>query len=227
MRRWRAALRVISLCAGLGLIALCILYSVSIWDWVSAVWSWYLTEVVSKDGTPVYPHAGLVNPVVAGIGAVLLIGAALQQAATARRRHKEQTDADRHRRITESYSKAVEQLASNKMEMRLGGIYTLERISRESPDDYWTVMETLAAFVRERARWRASELGTSETKQEAQDRQAPPTDIAAVLAIIGRRSERERKRENSDHKRFNLGGPISVGPTSGASRRSLPAGHTF
>jgi hypothetical protein len=32
----------------------------------------------------------------------------------------------------------------------LGGIYTLEHISRES---YWTVMETLCAFVRDRARW--------------------------------------------------------------------------
>jgi hypothetical protein len=43
----------------------------------------------------VYPHAALVNPVAAGIGAALLIAAALQQAATARRRHKEQTNADR------------------------------------------------------------------------------------------------------------------------------------
>ena len=37
----------------------------------------------------------------------------------------------------------VMQLASEKIEMRLGGIYTLERISRESSADYWTVMETL------------------------------------------------------------------------------------
>jgi hypothetical protein len=33
-----------------------------------------------------------------------------------------------------------------------GGIYSLERISKESPDDYWTVMEILTAFVRERTR---------------------------------------------------------------------------
>jgi hypothetical protein len=30
-----------------------------------------------------------------------------------------------------------------------GGIYSLERISKESPDDYWTVMEILTAFVRD------------------------------------------------------------------------------
>ena len=126
---------------GFGLVALCFLYRTSLgnwlWGWLSVAWDWYSAEAVSKDGTPSYPHAGLVNPVVAGVGAALLIGAALQQAATARRRHKEQTDADRQRRITESYSKAVGQLASDKIAERLGGIYTLERISRESPDDYW------------------------------------------------------------------------------------------
>jgi hypothetical protein len=43
-------------------------------------------------------------------------------------------------------------LGSDKLEVRLGGIYSLERISKESPDDYWTVMENLTAFVRERSR---------------------------------------------------------------------------
>jgi hypothetical protein len=119
-----------------------------------------VTASVSKDGTSSYAHAGLVNSVIGGIGAALLVGAALQQAATARRRQQAQTDADRQRRITESFSKAVEQLASEKIEMRFGGIYTLERISLESPFDYFTVMETLAAFVRERARWKKADAAT-------------------------------------------------------------------
>ena len=67
-------------------------------------------------------------------------------------RHFAQTNADRQRRITESYGKAVDQLAHDKIEVRLGGIYTLERISRESRDDHWTVVETRCAFVRERSR---------------------------------------------------------------------------
>ena len=40
-------------------------------------------------------------------------------------RHFGQTDADYQRRITESFSKAVEQLGSDKLEVRLGGIYAL------------------------------------------------------------------------------------------------------
>ena len=193
--RWRTALRVVSLCVGLGLIVLCIIFPVSLWNLISFAWSWYSTEVVSKDGTPSYPNAGLINPVIGGVGAGLLVWAALQQAATARRRHKEQTDADRQRRITESYSKAVEQLACEKMAVCLGGIYTLERISRESPADYWTVMETLAAFVRERAR---STLKMAAT--------LPPTDIAAVLTVIVRRLETERKREWEKGWRLHLRG---------------------
>ena len=79
-------------------------------------------------------------------------------------RHFAQTEADRQRRITESFSKAIEQLGSDRLEVRLGGIYSLERISKESPGDYWTVMENLTAFVRER------------TRQTEEERLAEPLD---------------------------------------------------
>ena len=93
-------------------------------------------------------------------GAALLAWAALRQAATATDRHQAQIYPDQQRRITESFSKGIEQLGSDKLEVRLGGIYSLERISKENPDDYWTVVETLTAFVRERARWRAPDVGS-------------------------------------------------------------------
>ena len=48
-------------------------------------------------------------------------------------RHFAQTEADQQRRLTESFSKAVEQLASDKIEARLGGIYTLERLAMAKP----------------------------------------------------------------------------------------------
>jgi hypothetical protein len=86
------------------------------------------------------------TPFFTPIGALVVGLAAFGQWRTARLRHEEQTNADRQRRITESFSKAVEQLGSDKLEVRLGGIYSLERISKESPDDYWTVMESLTAL---------------------------------------------------------------------------------
>src|SRR5499426_4629840 len=55
-------------------------------------------------------------------------------------------------KLTERFSKAVELLGSDKLDIRLGGIYALERIARDSQKDHWTVMEVLTAFVREQSR---------------------------------------------------------------------------
>jgi uncharacterized protein YjbI with pentapeptide repeats len=52
-------------------------------------------------------------------------------------------------KITDRFSKAVELLASDKLSMRLGGIYALERIAKDSDrDSDDQVMEILMAFVR-------------------------------------------------------------------------------
>jgi hypothetical protein len=51
--------------------------------------------------------------------------------------------------VTERYTKAIEQLGSDKLDIRIGGIYALERIARDSARDHPTVIEVLAAFARE------------------------------------------------------------------------------
>jgi hypothetical protein len=51
--------------------------------------------------------------------------------------------------ITDRYSKAVEQLASPAVEVRLGGIYALQRLAVDSSRDRLTVRNVLAAFVRQ------------------------------------------------------------------------------
>ena len=55
--------------------------------------------------------------------------------------------------ITDRFTKAIAQLGDDKLAVRLGGIYTLERIARDSPKDQWTIVETISACGRE-------ELGT-------------------------------------------------------------------
>jgi hypothetical protein len=69
--------------------------------------------------------------------ALITAGAALRQASIAGKRHVEQTNADRERRITDSFTKAVELLGKPELEVRLGAIYALERIARESKRDHW------------------------------------------------------------------------------------------
>jgi hypothetical protein len=142
-------------------------------------------------------------------------------------RHFAQTEADRQRRIVESFSKAVEQLGSDKLEVRVGAIFALERLSRESPRDYWTIMEVLAAFVRERMRYATVMLRLAERAYflwlqagRPEDRseqfwfeavrlerlEEPPTDIAAILTVITRRSNKNRRREDEQAWRFDFGG---------------------
>ncbi|GIH97903.1 hypothetical protein ACFFMN_27895 [Planobispora siamensis] len=61
-------------------------------------------------------------------------------------------DTARQGHITDRYTKAIDQLGSDKLDIRLGGIYALERIARDSRRDHPTIMEVLAAFIREHSR---------------------------------------------------------------------------
>src|SRR5437016_5215049 len=57
--------------------------------------------------------------------------------------------------ITERYTKAIEELGATdalgqkRLELRLGGIYALERIARDSEKDHWPIMEILTAYIRQ------------------------------------------------------------------------------
>ena len=58
----------------------------------------------------------------------------------------------RQGQVTDRYTRAIEQLGSDKLDVRIGGIYALERVAGDSVRDHPTVMEVLAAFVREHSR---------------------------------------------------------------------------
>ena len=195
-----------------------------------ASWIWGKYHANREDLTPIATLVG------GGIAAWV----ALRQVRIAADRHAAQTEADRQRRITESFSKAIEQLGSDKLEVRLGGIYALERISQESPGDHWTVIENLTAFVRERTRrteferiakplnqriaerayflWehaerpegRSEEFRAAAVEQEKL-RERPVTDIAAVITVIKRRTEHNRQLEERDKKVLDFRNSILTG----------------
>ncbi|RSN60689.1 hypothetical protein DMH01_15515 [Amycolatopsis sp. WAC 04182] len=52
------------------------------------------------------------------------------------------------RRITELYTKAVEQLGSDKTPVRLGGLYALERLAQDNEDQRQTIVNVLCAYLR-------------------------------------------------------------------------------
>ena len=53
----------------------------------------------------------------------------------------------REGQVTDRYTKAIEQLGSDRLEVRIGGIYALERIARDSARDHPAVIEVLTAFI--------------------------------------------------------------------------------
>ncbi|AUT02351.1 hypothetical protein CLI64_19235 [Nostoc sp. CENA543] len=52
------------------------------------------------------------------------------------------------KQITERFSKAIEQLESENTHVRIGAIYSLERIAKDSNKDYWQIIEILTTYVR-------------------------------------------------------------------------------
>jgi uncharacterized protein YjbI with pentapeptide repeats len=91
--------------------------------------------------------------------------------------------------ITERFNKAIDHLGSDKLDLRLGGIYALERIAKNSDDDRDTIAEILTAFVRQRSPWPPSQPGQYRDdfpihKQPGLRTRA--ADIQASLTVLGR-----------------------------------------
>jgi hypothetical protein len=82
--------------------------------------------------------------------------------------------------ITDRYNAAVTNLGSRSVEIRLGGIYALQRLMKDSPRDQSTVIAVLCAFVRD------------QTAPAVKPRKPPPshvpTDVQAALTVVGTRN---------------------------------------
>ncbi|MBW4636540.1 MAG: pentapeptide repeat-containing protein [Iphinoe sp. HA4291-MV1] len=95
------------------------------------------------------------------------------------------------RLIAERFMTAITQLGHESVATRTGAIYALEEIAQNCPQEYWTIMEILTAFVRENA---ASKLQEEETQQTpARIR----IDIQAALTVIARR---DGEKDQPNHK---------------------------
>jgi hypothetical protein len=118
---------------------------------------------------------------------------------------------NREGQITERFTRAIDQLGKTDdegdklLEIRLGGIYALERIARESEEDHWPIMEVLTAYVRQHAPLRPKESqggaedeavakkseedsGRSTGESEPTEVPAPGPDIQAIITVLRRRT---------------------------------------
>jgi ABC-2 type transport system ATP-binding protein len=94
------------------------------------------------------------------------------------RQNRELLDLQRRNQVTERFSRAVAQLAEDRPDIRIAAIYTLEQIAYDMPEMHWTIVEILAAFLRDPAR--AAER-TGEARR-------PRPDVQAAVAMIRRRN---------------------------------------
>jgi uncharacterized protein YjbI with pentapeptide repeats len=112
----------------------------------------------------------------------------------------ERRDENRERLLIERFMRAVDQLGHPALDVRLGGIYSLERLAGESPEHHPPIIEILAAYVREHAPWPTRGNGRAgngarpgagagaAASHGAETRPRPPTDVQAALTVLGRRS---------------------------------------
>ena len=131
-----------------------------------------------------------------------------------------QTQISQESHYTELFAKAVEQLGAVRevhdkepepaLEIRIGAIYSLERLAKDSERDYGPIIETLAAYIREHCRdpksFDGEDLIGEELKQARQAwiqslRENPPadrSDVAAALTVLSRREKNRNWTSTSE-----------------------------
>lgn len=100
-----------------------------------------------------------------------------------------QVQVAREGHITERYTRAVDQVGSDNIDVRIGGIYALERVARNSSEDRPQVQYLLAAFVRGHAPWPqdATDHSDDEATQSLPWLYVRAPDVQAALNVLCRR----------------------------------------
>jgi hypothetical protein len=113
--------------------------------------------------------------------------------------------------ITDRYTKAIEQLGSDKLDVRLGGIYALERIAKDSAQDGPMIAEVLTGFIRGRASW--PPIRPDQPAEDTAIKDIPflryrAPDVQAALTVLGRQSSMTASQalnlSDSDLRRADL-----------------------
>lgn len=125
--------------------------------------------------------------------------AALEQSELARRDH-----------ITELFNRAIGQLGDDKLEVRLGAVYTLWAIcqDRRFQSYTWPIVETLSAYVRERSLagslFRRTDLSRANLARAILSKANMQGAILRGASLVG------TLLDNADLRGADLGGALNV-----------------
>ncbi|WP_053689351.1 pentapeptide repeat-containing protein [Streptomyces sp. WM6372] len=110
--------------------------------------------------------------------------------------------------ITTRYNAAINNLGSQSIDVRLGGIYALQRIMQDSTRDHPTVVSVLSAYVRQHAPLPA---GGTQKSQATLEENSPDADVQAVMNVLAHRRPAFDKGTKVDLSRTDLSGLKSMG----------------
>jgi Pentapeptide repeats (8 copies)/Pentapeptide repeats (9 copies) len=119
-------------------------------------------------------------------GLAVLAGAilAFQQLSDDRQQANATRELALQGQASERFTRAIDQLGSDRREVQLGGIYGLEQVARQAPDNRLPVIEALVAYLHRRV-----PLATNppDAEMPREDLRARAPDVQAVLTVLGRR----------------------------------------
>ncbi|MBE1566602.1 pentapeptide repeat-containing protein [Nonomuraea africana] len=130
--------------------------------------------------------------ILTGIAALVAVYYTARNARTAREAlqlSQENLRLSEQGHVTDRYTKAIEQLGSEKADIRLGGIYALERIAHDSPRDRQTILDVLCTFVRDHSHDKDSRHRPDVGDHPDTPRVTRPSlraDLGAALKVISR-----------------------------------------
>jgi uncharacterized protein YjbI with pentapeptide repeats len=130
--------------------------------------------------------------VVTAVAALLVTAWSLHYTAESNRATADQLDLSRRQQVADRFGRAIDQLGqegTDKLGIRLGGVYALETLMHDSDDDAPTVIEVLCAFVR---------THTPVPRRLPANQSAPTADIMAAITVLGRRPDPSRPRHMLD-----------------------------
>ena len=118
------------------------------------------------------------------LGAGLFAAGALIFTAQNYRVARQTLDVAQQGQVTDRYTRAIEQLGSDKLDVRVGGIFALGRVAFDSTKDERVVMEVLCTFIREHSHEPWPLPGPDNPNPERMTR----PDIQAAITMIGQPS---------------------------------------
>lgn len=104
------------------------------------------------------------------------------------RNNRDTDDREREAQLTERFTRAIDQFGHQALDVKLGGLYSLERIAGDSGTDRdrRSVADVLAAFVRRRTAELAAAEASSGGADDPPELQVRAPDLQAVLTVLGR-----------------------------------------